>query len=205
VKRELEKTIEEAYRKAVEAGDLSNGGPDKEQAGPPNFNVERPNQEEHGDFSTNLAMVLASSEKKPPRKIAEAIQRQIGDDHPIVGRLEIAGPGFLNFFLRSEFLLETLRRAAKAGEEFGRSDVGNGKRVQVEFVSANPTGPLHIGHGRGAAVGDSLSRILLYSGYRIEKEYYVNDAGNQMETLGRSVYLRYQEAAGQSVDFPENF
>ncbi|MFQ5915559.1 MAG: arginine--tRNA ligase [Nitrospinota bacterium] len=198
MKRELEKTIEAAYRKAIEAGDLSDGG-----AGSVDFNLERPDLKEHGDFSTNLAMVLASTQKKPPRKIAEALSRHIGENHPIIGRLEIAGPGFMNFFLRPQFILEKLREAAKAGEDFGRSDVGKGKRVQVEFVSANPTGPLHIGHGRGAAVGDSLSRILVLSGYQIEKEYYINDSGSQIETLGRSVYLRYQEAAGKAVEFPE--
>ncbi|MFQ5692845.1 MAG: arginine--tRNA ligase, partial [Nitrospinota bacterium] len=202
MKRELEKTIEEAYRKAVETGDLSGGGGGN---GKVDVTVERPSQEAHGDFSTNLAMVLASAEKKPPRAIAEAIGRQFGDDHPLIDRLEIAGPGFLNFFLRREFLLEKLREAAAAGEDFGRVDVGEGRRVQVEFVSANPTGPLHIGHGRGAAVGDSLSRILGSFGYRVEKEYYINDAGRQIETLGRSIYLRYKEAAGQEVDFPEDF
>ena len=197
MRQELIKAIGEAHTKAIEAGDLSSSGP-------VDFTVERPNLEEHGDFSTNLAMALASAEKKPPRKIAEALKRQIGEDHPIIGRLEIAGPGFINLFVRPEFLLDRFRDAAKAGENFGRSEVGKGKRVQVEFVSANPTGPLHIGHGRGAAVGDSLSRLLDISGYLVEKEYYINDTGSQIEILGRSVYLRYQEAAGKGVEFPEN-
>ncbi|MBI2881171.1 MAG: arginine--tRNA ligase [Candidatus Tectomicrobia bacterium] len=202
VKRELEKTLEEACHRAAGAGDLSDGGGGGWLA---NAAIERPRLEEHGDFSTNLAMVLASAERKPPRKIAEAIQRHIGKDHPMIGRAEVAGPGFLNFFIRPEFVRERLRAAAKAGEDFGRSDAGKGKKVQVEFVSANPTGPLHIGHGRGAAVGDTLSRILEFAGHRVEREYYINDAGNQIETLGRSVYLRYQEAAGKEVKFPAEY
>lgn len=200
MKRALTETVKEAFGKAVEAGDLSSDGAGIDAL---DFTVERPAQEEHGDFSTNLAMVSAAVQKMPPRRIAEALSRQIGDEHPIIDRVEIAGPGFLNFFLRPAYLREQFLEAAKEGENFGRSQVGRGKRVQVEFVSANPTGPLHIGHGRGAAVGDSLSRILIYSGYLIEKEYYINDAGNQIETLGRSVYLRYQEAAGKDIEYPE--
>ena len=200
MKQVLTETVKEAFRKAVEAGDLSSDGAGIDAL---DFTVERPAQEEHGDFSTNLAMVSAAVQKMPPRRIAEALSRRIGDEHPIIERVEIAGPGFLNFFLRPAYLWEQLLEAAKKGENFGRSQIGRGKRVQVEFVSANPTGPLHIGHGRGAAVGDSLSRIFKYSGYLIDKEYYINDIGNQIETLGRSVYLRYQEAAGKDIEYPE--
>ncbi len=202
VKEVLKQAVIEAYEKAVEAGDLMADGGGADQF---NFSIERPNEEAHGDFSTNLAMVAASAQKMPPGEIAEALGRQIGSEHPVIERVEIAGPGFLNLSIRRNFLLESLRAAVKEGEEFGGSDVGSGQRVQVEFVSANPTGPLHIGHGRGAAVGDSLSRILGKCGYHVEKEYYINDTGNQIETLGRSVYLRYQQAAGQEVEFPDEF
>jgi len=201
VRRELVRTVEEAYRKARESGELSALS---QEDGRVHVVVERPSEERHGDFSTNLGMVLAPVEKQPPRKIAEALKRQIGENHPIIARSEVAGPGFLNFFLRLEFLLERLREAAGEGEDFGRVDVGKGRRVQVEFVSANPTGPLHIGHGRGAAVGDILSNILEFTGYLVEKEYYINDSGNQMEALGRSVYLRYRQVTGRAVDFPED-
>ena len=202
MKEVLNQAVSEAYGKAVEVGDLMADGGGADEF---NFSIERPNEEAHGDFSTNLAMVSASAQKMLPREIAETLGRQIGNEHPVIERVEVAGPGFLNLFIRRNFLLESLRAAVKEGEEFGGSDVGSDQRVQVEFVSANPTGPLHIGHGRGAAVGDSLSRILEKCGYHIEKEYYINDTGNQIETLGRSVYLRYQQAAGQEAEFPDGF
>ena len=191
-------TLKDACRKAREAGSLS------AKDGEITVSVEQPKLKEHGDFSTNLALLLAPAEKKPPREIASLLLKEIGDAHPVIARSEVAGPGFINLFLRPEFLLERLREAFRAGEDYGGSNLGSGKRVQVEFVSANPTGPLHIGHGRGAVVGDSLSKLLGYIGYDVEKEYYINDMGTQMETLGRSLYLRYQEVAGEQVEFPED-
>ena len=197
LRRAVIEALQEACRKAREGGSLS------VKDGEITFSVEQPKLKEHGDFSTNLALLLAPVEKRPPREIASLLLREIGDAHPVIARSEVAGPGFINFFLRPEFLLGRLREVPEAGDNYGRSDLGSGKRVLVEFVSANPTGPLHIGHGRGAAVGDSLSNLLEYAGYHIEKDYYINDMGNQMETLGRSLYLRYKEVAGERVEFPE--
>ncbi len=196
----LKEVVFEAYEKAIEAGDLSanEGGPKL-----PEFAIERSAESAHGDYATNLAMVFAASQKKSPKEIAKVLGAQIGKDHPVIEKSEVAGPGFLNFFIRRDFLFERLRVAEKEGEKYGGSDIGKGLNVQVEFVSANPTGPLHIGHGRGAALGDSLCRILSKCSYIIEKEYYINDSGNQIENLGRSVFLRYQEVAGREVEFPD--
>jgi len=169
----------------------------------PEIIIEVPAHSEHGDFASNIAMLLAKDEKKPPRKIAETIVAHL-DGEDIFGRVEIAGPGFINFFLKKDVWHETLRSISAAGDSYGRSLVGQGKRVQVEFVSANPTGPLHIGHGRGAATGDAVASILAAAGFEVVREYYINDAGNQMDTLGRSVYLRYLELLGRPVEFPGN-
>jgi len=167
----------------------------------PEIVIEVPAHAEHGDFATNIAMLMAREEKKAPRKIAETIVSHLaGED--LFDRVEIAGPGFINFFLRKDVWHEALRAVAAAGDSYGRSLVGKGKRVQVEFVSANPTGPLHIGHGRGAATGDAVASILKAAGFEVVREYYINDAGNQMDTLGRSVHLRYLELLGRSIEFP---
>ncbi|MFZ5565338.1 MAG: arginine--tRNA ligase [Thermodesulfobacteriota bacterium] len=168
----------------------------------PDIEIDEPRSREHGDFATNMAMVSASIQKTAPRKIAEAIVTHLADPSNILLKTEIAGPGFINFFIRPEAWLPVLRRVHGEGERFGACDLGGGKKVQVEFVSANPTGPLHVGHGRGAAVGDSVARILACCGWQVQREYYVNDAGNQIMTLGRSVLLRLRELSGQAVDFP---
>ncbi len=170
----------------------------------PEFSVELPRDESHGDFATNVAMVLARPLKRKPRDIAEAILAHLEDPAGVVGKVEIAGPGFINFFVAEESWRKTLRDIVAGGPNFGRSDVGAGQRVQVEFVSANPTGPMHVGHGRGAAVGDALANILDACGYEVHREYYVNDAGTQIETLGRSMVLRVRELRGDTITFPEN-
>jgi len=169
----------------------------------PEIIIEVPSHAEHGDFATNVAMLLARDEKKPPRKIAETLVAHL-DGEDIFDRVDIAGPGFINFILKKDVWHETLRSISAAGDSYGRSLVGQGKKVQVEFVSANPTGPLHIGHGRGAATGDAVASILAAAGFEVVREYYINDAGNQMDTLGRSVYLRYLELLGRPVEFPGN-
>jgi len=170
----------------------------------PEILVETPAHADHGDFATNLAMLLTKAEKKPPRRIAEAIVEALGDAGGFLRRVEIAGPGFINFFLAEDSWFGRLDEILRQGPEFGRNNLGGGRRVQVEFVSANPTGPLHIGHGRGAAVGDALARLLETSGYRVEKEYYINDAGNQVGLLGLSVWMRFRELRGERVSFPED-
>lgn len=166
--------------------------------------VEVPNHSEHGDFASNIAMLLAKSEKKPPRQIADLLVSRLRNDTELFEKVEVAGPGFINFFLNKDVWRKTLEVICSSGDEYGTCTAGQGKRVQVEFVSANPTGPLHIGHGRGAATGDAIASILSAAGFEVVREYYINDAGNQMDTLGRSVYLRYRELLGNSVDFPPN-
>jgi arginyl-tRNA synthetase len=167
--------------------------------------LEIPSLAQHGDYATNAAMVLAKSLKKNPREIAEKLSEPITSlGANVLDRLEIAGPGFINFFIKKEAFRRVLPMVFEQGENFGKTDVGKGRFVQVEFVSANPTGPLHVGHGRGAAVGDALARILEASGYRVHREYYINDVGKQMNILGRSLYLRYLELLGRQIEFPED-
>jgi arginyl-tRNA synthetase len=168
----------------------------------PEIALEVPARADHGDFSTNIAMVMARAEKKAPHKIAEALVAALGDVSGIWDRIEIAGAGFINFFLTNRYWFSVLDEVVRQGAEYGRGRLGAGKKVQVEFVSANPTGPLHIGHGRGAATGDAVASVLEAAGYEVQREYYINDAGNQMDTLGRSLYLRYRELLGEEVDFP---
>jgi arginyl-tRNA synthetase len=174
----------------------------------PPADVEAPKTEAHGDFSTNIAMVMASVQnrliKKPPRKIAEAILAHLKDPDRLIAKTEIAGPGFINFFINISAWHPVLNEIHEADGRYGASAIGNGKKIQVEFVSANPTGPLHVGHGRGAAVGDSVANILSFCGYDVQREYYINDSGRQINTLGRSVFLRCKELSGQKTDFPED-
>jgi arginyl-tRNA synthetase len=164
--------------------------------------VEEPKADSHGDFSTNIAMVMASAQKMPPRKIAQVITGHIQDPERMLEKTEIAGPGFINFFLKTPAWHPVLQEIHEADTRYGATDIGKGQKFQVEFVSSNPTGPLHVGHGRGAAVGDAVANILSFCGYEVEKEYYINDSGRQIHTLGRSVYLRYKEMFGQKVKFP---
>jgi arginyl-tRNA synthetase len=163
--------------------------------------VSAPKQEGHGDFASNLAMMMASAAKMAPVKIAGFIREKL-TDNALFEKVEVAGPGFLNLFISRSWWQETLPDISRQGAEFGRSDRGKGQKVLIEFVSANPTGPLHVGHGRGAAVGDALARIMSAAGFEVHREYYLNDAGNQMNILGRSVFLRYRELCGEEVDFP---
>ena len=168
-----------------------------------NVTVEPPRDAARGDLATNAAMVLAKAAGSNPRALAEAIKPKL-EALPTVISVEIAGPGFINLRLRSDAWRDELRTILLEGEQYGLSNIGGAERVNVEYVSANPTGPLHMGHCRGAVVGDSLARILEAAGFRVTKEYYVNDAGAQVDTLARSVYLRYREALGEEIgDIPE--
>jgi len=166
--------------------------------------VSVPRQEAHGDFATNIALSLAGAAGMKPRAMAEEIVRRLPKESADLLKVEIAGPGFINFTVEPLWYLKGLQGIHDGGEDFGRIDMGGGAKVQVEFVSANPTGPLHIGHGRGAVYGDTLASVLSWAGYDVTKEYYVNDAGNQMRTLGRSVLLRLRELGGEKVEFPED-
>ena len=166
--------------------------------------IEPPKDKQFGDMSANVAMMLAKEAKKAPRAIAEDIKEALSAD-PLIEKIDIAGPGFLNFTFAPSFWQETVSAVRDAGEDYGKSVMGNGTRVQVEYVSANPTGPLHIGHGRGAALGDSLVRILEKAGYDVEAEYYINDAGRQMLILGGSILYRARLEKGVDVPEPEDF
>lgn len=165
--------------------------------------LERPKQAAHGDFACNLAMQLARAMKRNPRELAQLLLSEIPKS-PFVGKTEIAGAGFINFHLLPAAKLEVVRTVLAQGEAFGRSTIGGKKKVQVEFVSANPTGPLHVGHGRGAAYGASLSSLLAYAGWDVTREYYVNDAGRQMDILAVSCWLRYLDLFGETIAFPPN-
>jgi len=169
----------------------------------PEVQIEVPGNPEHGDFSSNLAMTMARAEKKAPRQIAEALVAALGDC-TFLSKVEIAGPGFINFTLVPTCWYEVLDDITVKGDQYGFSQYGQGRKVQVEFVSANPTGPLHIGHGRGAAVGDAVASILQAAGFDVQREYYVNDAGNQVAILGRSIWMRLREQSGETIVFPED-
>ena len=165
--------------------------------------LERTRQKEHGDFACNIALTLARAAKIKPRDLAAAIVAAVPASNRIA-KIEIAGPGFINFFLTSGAYQNLVTQILEAGAAYGRSQVGAGRRVQVEFVSANPTGPLHVGHGRGAAYGAAVADLLAAAGFKVHREYYVNDAGRQMDILATSVWLRYLELAGVSLAFPSN-
>jgi arginyl-tRNA synthetase len=165
--------------------------------------LERPRDPTHGDVATNVAMMLAKPLGRPPRKIAEDIIARLDLDAAGVSAVEVAGPGFLNFRLTSGAVASVLGDILRLDEAFGRSDLGNNRPVMVEFVSANPTGPLHLGHGRQAALGDAIAALLSWTGWRVHREFYYNDGGTQMENLGRSVWVRYQELHGRSAEIPE--
>ena len=168
------------------------------------LNVQKTKNPIHGDYSCNIAMILCKELGEPPQNIAEKIITKIKQKYPKnFSSIEIANPGFINFKIKDTLLLSELENIVRKNDDFGKTNIGNGKKALVEFVSANPTGPLTIGHGRGAILGDTVSNILQWNGYDIEREYYFNNAGKQMSRLGLSVYLRYCELLNQKVDFPE--
>ncbi|GIX07626.1 MAG: hypothetical protein KatS3mg115_2029 [Candidatus Poribacteria bacterium] len=188
--------VAEALRRAQQAGGLPVGAVAE-------VPVERPERQEHGDLATPVALGLARSARMAPRAIAERIAERL-PEHPWIERVEIAGPGFLNFFLSRRWYEEALRQVLARGREYGRSSRYAGRRALVEFVSANPTGPLTLGHGRQAVIGDVICRLLEAVGYSVTREYYFNDAGRQMRVLAESVRCRYLEELGRPVAFPED-
>ncbi|HZZ82984.1 MAG TPA: arginine--tRNA ligase [Anaeromyxobacteraceae bacterium] len=183
---------------------LARGAAEGRWPTPPSFAVDAPRDPRHGDFAVNAAMVLAKAAGKPPRALAQAIVEAVraSDVRGDLVELEIAGPGFINVRLAPDVWFRALGQVEEQGAEFGRSAVGQGKKVIVEYVSANPTGPMHVGHGRNAVVGDGVARLLAWSGHEVTREYYVNDYGAQVQTLARSVHLRYQELHGRTVTMP---
>lgn len=170
----------------------------------PDFIIERPSNSANGDFSTNVAMAGARAFKKAPRAIAESIVNNLDLEDSLFDKAEIAGPGFINFFLSQQYYTEILKDIANKGEDYGKSDFGKGKKVLVEFVSANPTGPMHIGNARGGAIGDCLASVLDYAGYDVSREFYVNDAGNQIEKFATSLEVRYLQLYKDGIEMPED-
>ena len=196
-KKQIKNIILEAVGKAVAQGALP--------AEPMNdFGIEVPNDRANGDFSSNAAMVNARAFRSAPRKIAEAIAENMDITDTYFSKVEVAGPGFINFYLCDSYYADVLLDIRESGDNYGRSDYGNGKKINVEFVSANPTGPMHMGNARGGALGDCLAAVLDYAGYEVAREFYVNDAGNQIEKFGLSLDIRYQQLCGMEIELPED-
>lgn len=196
MKEKLKEITKDALRKAIEEGAVN-------LSQIPEFTVEVPQAKEHGDFAVNVAMLAAKEAKKPPREIANIIVERMEIAGSGVEKVEVAGPGFINFHLEPTWAHEVIRIILEEGENYGRIDLGKGKKVQVEFVSANPTGPMHMGNARGAALGDALASLLEMAGYDVTREFYINDAGNQIENFGLSLEARYLELLGYESQIPE--
>lgn len=194
--------VQERLKEEIKASVLKAGLATEEQI--PTVVLETPKDKANGDYSTNMAMQLARVAKKAPRMIAEEIVKNFDQSKASIEKIDIAGPGFINFYMNNAYLTDLIPTILKAGSDYGRSNVGNGEKINVEFVSANPTGDLHLGHARGAAVGDSLCNVLDKAGYEVTREYYINDAGNQINNLALSVEARYFQALGQDKEMPED-
>lgn len=197
VENKLYEAIENAVKSAIKNGDLP-------QADMPKFIIEKPADKKNGDFSSNIAMAGARAFHQAPRMIAEAIVKNFSLDGGYIDRCEIAGPGFINFYLSDKYYSDVLKDIVASGDSYGRSDYGEGKKILVEFVSANPTGPMHIGNARGGAIGDCLASVLDAAGYDVQREFYVNDAGNQIEKFATSLEVRYLQECGKDVELPED-
>ena len=170
----------------------------------PEIQLETPRDKANGDFATNIAMQLTKLAKKNPRQVAEAIIANIDMAGTMMEKIDIAGPGFMNITVRKDYLQDVVKAVLTEAENYGRSTAGTGEKIQVEFVSANPTGDLHLGHARGASVGDSLCNVLDFAGYDVAREYYINDAGNQIHNLAISIEARYLQALGLEKEMPED-
>ena len=197
VENKLNEAIALAVEKATQSGDL----PEAEM---PKFIIEKPADKKNGDFSSNIAMAGARAYHQAPRMIAEAIVKNFSLDGGYIDRCEIAGPGFINFYLSDKYYSDVLKDIVSSGDSYGRSDYGEGKKMLVEFVSANPTGPMHIGNARGGAIGDCLASVLDAAGYDVQREFYINDAGNQIEKFATSLEVRYLQECGKDVELPED-
>ncbi|MBT9170496.1 MAG: Arginine--tRNA ligase [Actinobacteria bacterium] len=197
IRHELQKLLKEAARAMLQDGE-------KFQEKEKEIVLEKPNLREHGDWASNVALVLAGVCRQNPLVIAQEIVRHLPEDLGYVKEVRIARPGFINFYLSDDYILSQLGEIARDPQGYGKCDLGQGVKLQIEFVSANPVGPLHIGHGRWAALGDSLARIFQSCGYQVEKEFYINDYGLQVRLFGQSVLARYQELFGLPATFPPN-
>ena len=196
---QLKEAIHKALGSAMAGGELPEGDI-------PSFVIEVPGDRSHGDLATNVAMVSAKAFRSAPRKIAECIVAHLDLEGTYFEKAEIAGPGFLNFFLSPAYYGAIVSEAIEKGDSFGRSDYGNGRKVMVEYVSANPTGPMHMGNARGGALGDCLASVMDAAGYEVWREFYINDAGNQIEKFGLSLDVRYQQhlLGENAVELPED-
>lgn len=194
---QLKQAVIDAVSTAVKSGELP-------EADMPQFIIEKPSDKKNGDFSSNIAMAGARAYHMAPRAIAETIVKNLDLKNTFIEKTEIAGPGFINFYFSDKYYNEVLRDIVKSGDNYGRSDFGEGKKILVEFVSANPTGPMHIGNARGGAIGDCLASVLDAAGYYVQREFYVNDAGNQIEKFATSLEVRYLNLCGQNIEMPED-
>ena len=196
---QISSLIKNAINEAIKSGDF----PEAEGA---DFKIEVPADKANGDFSVNAAMVNARTFRLPPRKIAQTIVSFVSLDGTYFEKIEVAGPGFINFYLGDRYYADVLLDIKKLGEDYGKSDFGKGKKINVEFVSANPTGPMHMGNARGGALGDCLAAVLEYAGYNVSREFYVNDAGNQIAKFALSLDVRYRQIfkGEDSVVLPED-
>ena len=192
----VQQAIKIAFMEAIEKAELT--------AEPVEVRLESPKDKANGDYATNIAMQLTRLAKKPPRAIAEAIVENLDKDAANIQTVEIAGPGFINITIKKDYLQDVIKTVLEQKADYGRSTAGSGERIQVEFVSANPTGDLHLGHARGSSVGDSLCNVLDLAGYEVSREYYINDAGNQINNLALSIEARYFESLGQGDSMPED-
>ena len=197
MKKKLDTILKTNLQKCFKKGRL-------EKTPLPNYVIEVPNNPNHGHFATNLPLTLASSQKRAPIEIARVIVDHFENNGHFIERAEIAGPGFINFTIKIEEWHKVLSRIVTLGHDYGRSRLGIGEKILVEFVSANPTGPLHLGQGRGAALGDTLCRVLSFTGYDVGREFYINDAGQQIRLLGESIYSRWRQMSDPGYAFPEN-
>jgi arginyl-tRNA synthetase len=197
MKNKLFAILDRALEKCFETGEFK-------RTEPPAYIIEVPNNSGHGHFATNLPLLLASSQRRRPLDLAGVIVSHLADREGMFEKVEVAGPGFINFTVSRKEWLKLLRAVLDEGKDYGRSHLGAGQRILVEFVSANPTGPLHLGHGRGAALGDTLCRILSFTGHEVVREFYINDAGAQVRLLGESIYSRWRQMKNPEFPFPEN-
>lgn len=195
---QAQQAVKEAFLAAITKAELV------ENTDELNIHLETPRSKENGDYATNIAMQLTKLAKKNPRAIAEAILENLDQASANIEKVEIAGPGFMNITLAKDYLSKVVPTVLEQTNDYGRSNFGNNEKIQVEFVSANPTGDLHLGHARGASVGDSLCNVLDFSGHDVSREYYINDAGNQITKLAKSLEARYRQALGLEAEMPED-
>ena len=196
VKSGIKDSVRQSLEKSVNSGELN-------MMDIPDILIETPREKEHGDFAVNIAMTLAKTVKKAPRQVAEIIKNNLNTENTYIESVEIAGPGFINFKLKPQWMYDTLKAIQREKDNYGRVNIGHGSRVQVEFVSANPTGTMHIGNARGGAIGDTLAEVLKWAGFYVEREFYVNDAGNQIDKFGKSLEARYLQIFGNEAEVPE--